>query len=66
MSEDKDRRFRVFADCCTSGNCIMCQHLPYGSKDRRPILGDTKLTRKGAERIALSWKAYNPEIVEVK
>ena len=54
--------YKVMRDCCTSGNCLTCMHLPVGSKMRVSQMGDTKLTIEKAELIAKNWKSYKPTV----
>ena len=62
MSETKT--YRVMRDCCTSGNCIACQHLPRGKRERVSQMGDTRLSKELAETIAKNWGSYRPTVEE--
>lgn len=55
-------KFKVMRDCCTSGNCIECMHLPFGKKLRVSQMGDKPLAKELAERVARGWAGYNAKI----
>jgi hypothetical protein len=53
-------QYRVMRDCCTSGQCFDCQHLPVGTKIRVEHISCHTQIR--ADTIAQNWKAYNAKV----
>lgn len=53
--------WKVMRDCCTSGNCVACRHLPFGRKVR--IVHGGGFTEAHAKRVAVNWATYNAKAV---
>lgn len=48
----------IMRDCCTSGNCFACIHLPYGQRIR---VEQFRTTDKAlAATVMENWRLYNP------
>lgn len=55
-------KYYIYIDCCRSGQCLDCLHLPAGKKVRRAWSAEP-VDKKTAEVVARGWKDFNPEIV---
>ena len=58
------KTYRVMRDCCTSGNCIVCMHLPLGKRQRVSQMGEIRLTKEKADLIAKNWATYRAKVEE--
>lgn len=54
--------YKVIRWCCTSGNCINCHDLKYGTKRR--VMQLDKLTKEKATIVADNFREYGAEIIE--
>jgi len=61
---DQSKTYKVMRNCCTSGNCMGCQDLPVGAQRRVSQMGDVRLTKERALKIAANFRSYAPTIEE--
>lgn len=55
--------WRVLRDCCQSGQCFECKHLPVGKKLR--ITHGDGYSEQAARDVARNWARYNAKAERV-
>jgi hypothetical protein len=64
MTKNRQQKYQVERDCCTSGHCFHCaRQSPYGTPVRVLQFETDDFAR--AQEVATNWRAFNAAVVGV-